>query len=165
MYRETKRLDKTDVSILGELMEDSRISSRELSRRIKVSHQTILSRLKRLEEAGVIKRHTLILDWSKTDRPITAFILVESGNMSPKSLEGIRKYVRGRPEFVMCGMLSGEFDMFFVGLFGSEEETAKSILQLRGFLSKAIDLRKFRTHTVWNMVTGDIASSSKILSA
>jgi DNA-binding Lrp family transcriptional regulator len=165
MYRETKRLDKTDVSILRELMEDSRISSRELSKRIKVSHQTVLSRLRRLEEAGVIKRHTLILDWSKTDKPIMAFILVESGNMSPKSLEDVRKYVRERPRFIMCGMLSGEFDMFFVCRFGGEEETARSILELRSFLSKAIDLRRFRAHTVWDMITGDIAGSSKILSA
>ena len=55
-------LDATDRSILAALLEDARISQRGLAKRVGVAQGTITNRLRRLEEMGVIKGYTVLLD-------------------------------------------------------------------------------------------------------
>ena len=48
-------LDETDVKVLKALTEDARLSSRQIAKQCKISIGTVLSRIKRMEEEGVIK--------------------------------------------------------------------------------------------------------------
>ena len=55
-------LDSTDRALLAALLEDARISQRGLAKRVGVAQGTITNRLRRLEEMGVIKGYTVLLD-------------------------------------------------------------------------------------------------------
>ena len=55
-------LDTTDRDLLAALLEDARISQRGLAKRVGVAQGTITNRLRRLEEMGVIKGYTVLLD-------------------------------------------------------------------------------------------------------
>ncbi|MEM0320031.1 MAG: AsnC family transcriptional regulator, partial [Candidatus Nezhaarchaeales archaeon] len=59
------KLDEIDKAILRELVNDARLSFREIARRIGVSTATVASRVKRMEEEGVIKGYTTIVDVEK----------------------------------------------------------------------------------------------------
>ena len=48
-------LDDTDRAILEVLLEDARTSQRALARRVGIAQGTVLNRLRRLEDMGVIQ--------------------------------------------------------------------------------------------------------------
>ena len=75
--------DGTDREIIAALLEDARISQRALARKIGIAQGTVLNRIRRLEQAGVIKGYSVILDpaqmgWSMT---IMAGLRIVKGRM------------------------------------------------------------------------------------
>ena len=47
-------LNETDMKILQVLLEDARFSSRQIAKKVGVSVGTVLSRIKRMEDDGLI---------------------------------------------------------------------------------------------------------------
>lgn len=76
-------LDRTDKLILEEYVKDSRLSYREVARKVGVSVATVATRTKRLEEAGVIKGYSAILDYEKLGYDLIAVteITVSKGRL------------------------------------------------------------------------------------
>ena len=77
------QLDDTDRRLLAVLLEDARISQRGLAQRIGVAQGTITNRLRRLEELGVIKGYTVLLEpesigWTMT---VITGLRIEKGSM------------------------------------------------------------------------------------
>ncbi len=60
------KLDEIDVLILQELQKDSRLSIRELSKRINLSPPSVTERVRRLEDDGVIEGYTIKINKKKT---------------------------------------------------------------------------------------------------
>ena len=60
--KSTENLDKIDFQILDHLQRDGRLSVVELSKRINLSPTPCTARIRRLEEAGVIKGYHAKLD-------------------------------------------------------------------------------------------------------
>ncbi len=66
--------DEIDWKILNELQTDARISYTELGRRIGLTPPAIIERIKKLEDAGVIRGYRVEIDTAKVGLPVTAFI-------------------------------------------------------------------------------------------
>ena len=64
-------LNETDVKILKGLLEDARFSSRQIAKNVGVSVGTVLSRIKKMEEDGLIKGYSVILDHEKLGYQLT----------------------------------------------------------------------------------------------
>ncbi len=76
-------LDATDRALLAALLEDARISQRGLAKRVGVAQGTITNRLRRLEEMGIIKGYTVLLDaesigWTMT---VITGLRIQKGSM------------------------------------------------------------------------------------
>jgi len=70
-------LDALDVKILKILQSDARQTYTTIGRNLGLSHSTVYDRVKRMEQSGVIKRYTTILDAEKIGaRRITAIMTV-----------------------------------------------------------------------------------------
>ncbi len=67
-------LDSTDWKILRELQQDSRLSSNELGRRVGLSAPATASRVRKLEDAGVIIGYSAQIDPAKVGMPLLALI-------------------------------------------------------------------------------------------
>ena len=67
-------LDKLDRQILTILMENAKIPYTEIAKQLFVSGGTIHVRMKKLEEAGVVKGHQLNVDHNKLGYDIAAFL-------------------------------------------------------------------------------------------
>ena len=76
-------VDQTSQKVLEEYLNDSRQSFREVARKIGVSSGTVASRIKDLEELGIIKKYTTQLDYEKLGYELTAIteIIVSEGMM------------------------------------------------------------------------------------
>jgi len=56
-------IDEKDIRILKVLLEDSRLSFRQIAKRTGLAVSTVVSRVRRLEESGIIKKYTVEIDY------------------------------------------------------------------------------------------------------
>ncbi|MBB6216756.1 Lrp/AsnC family leucine-responsive transcriptional regulator [Anaerosolibacter carboniphilus] len=97
-------MDRYDVLILEELQNNGKISMAELGRKIGLSTSATSERVKKLEQEGVIKNYTVILDGEKTGMDITAFISVPVGNMP---IQEMAEMISNMPQVQECHKVTG----------------------------------------------------------
>jgi DNA-binding Lrp family transcriptional regulator len=114
--------DELDRKILSILCDDSRVSCRKIAQRCKVSVGTVLTRIKRLEQAGGIRGYTTLLDHEKLGYQLTAIaeITVSKG----KFLE-MEQAIRKHPNVCAAYNITGLTDVFVVAKFRTREELGK----------------------------------------
>jgi DNA-binding Lrp family transcriptional regulator len=78
-------LDKTDLEILKALQNDSRETYSALGKRLGIAHSTVYDRVKRMEQQGVIKRYTAIVDAEKVG--VRSVLAVMTVYVDPKEVE------------------------------------------------------------------------------
>lgn len=71
---ETLALDRIDHRIIGILQEDGRISWRELADRVHLAPSSVADRVRRLEQAGVIRGYTASIDPRALGRDVRAVV-------------------------------------------------------------------------------------------
>src|SRR5215475_4393573 len=73
---QNEALDAVNIRILEELQTDPRLTMSELGRRIGMSSPAVTERVRRLEEAGVIRGYRLDLNPAALGLPIAAYIRI-----------------------------------------------------------------------------------------
>ena len=53
-------LDDTDRALLAAMLEDARISQRALARKVGIAQGTVLNRIRRMENMGLIKGYSVV---------------------------------------------------------------------------------------------------------
>ena len=104
------RLDATDWRILRELQADGRITNVELARKAGISAPSCLRRVRALEEAGIIKGFTALLDEKALGFDVTAFAMDGLHSQAVADLIAFEERARSSPIVRDCYMLSGEID-------------------------------------------------------
>lgn len=103
-------LDAVDRQILSELQSDGRMTNVELARRVELSAPPCLRRVRRLEEAGIIRGYHAEVDPVSLGWPITFFALVGLESQKQAMLEGFQNEVKAWPEVRECHMIRGGGD-------------------------------------------------------
>ena len=123
-------VDEVDAKILQQLAKNARQSYRQIARKIRVSTGTVLTRIKRLEEMGIIRGYSVILDTERLGYQLTALteIVVSKG----KLLEMEREIARLSS---VCAVydITGTTDAIVIGKFRNREELSnftKSLLAM-----------------------------------
>lgn len=75
-------LDKTDKAILAALEKNSRISNADLARAVHISRPSIIKRINRFLEEGVIEKFTAVFSLKKIGRPVCSFIHISNIKLS-----------------------------------------------------------------------------------
>ena len=107
---ETPVLDAIDRRILAELQEDGRITNVELARRAGISAPPCLRRVRRLEEAGIIRGYHADSDPQKLGWEITFFAVVGLDSQRESVLSAFEQLVATWPEVRECHMIRGGGD-------------------------------------------------------
>lgn len=97
-------MDLYDYKILEQLQENGRISVAELGRMIGLSTTATNERIKKLEQEGIIKGYTAIIDGDKIGLDITAFITVPIGNLE---IDEMANFLSKMPEVLECHKVTG----------------------------------------------------------
>ena len=103
-------LDAVDWKILRELQGDGRMTNVELSRRVGISAPPCLRRVKRLEEAGIIRGYRALLNAPVLGLEVVAFCLIGLGHQSEAELRHFSEQTRSWPLVRQAWMVSGESD-------------------------------------------------------
>lgn len=115
-------LDKLDLQIIHEMMANAEISYADLGKKLFVSGGTIHVRIKKLEEAGVVKGTRLSVDLKQLGYDVIAFIGIY---LEKSSLyDSVAKDLEKIPEIVRLNYTTGNYSMF-------AEVICKDINQLR----------------------------------
>ena len=107
-------LDAIDRRILRALQTDGRLTYDLLAAQVSLSPSAALRRVKRLEEAGVIKGYVALVPPERVGLGLTAYLNVrlekhsEVHKRNPMDL--FRASVQAWPEVVECAALTGEMD-------------------------------------------------------
>src|SRR6476620_4643501 len=103
-------LDAIDLRILAELQADGRMTNVELARRAGISAPPCLRRVRRLEEAGIIRGYHADSDPHKLGWSITFFAIVGLDSQKETVLSGCERMVAEWPEVRECHMIRGGGD-------------------------------------------------------
>ncbi|MEM2108305.1 MAG: Lrp/AsnC family transcriptional regulator [Candidatus Bathyarchaeia archaeon] len=115
-------LNGTDKKILENLLADARLSSRQIAKNVGVSVGTVLSRVKKMEEDGLIKGYSAILDHEKLGYELT---VVTEITVSKGKLVEMENEVAKLPGVCCVYDVTGLTDAIIIAKFKSREDLGK----------------------------------------
>jgi DNA-binding Lrp family transcriptional regulator len=144
---EPQLLDVIDRRILAELQADGRMTNVELARRAGISAPPCLRRVRRLEEAGIIRGFHADSDPQKLGWEITFFAIVGLESQKEQVLQGFEKHVAAWPEVRECHMIrgGGDFLLKLVARDTAHENALTTRLTGAPNVSKVQTLQTIRT--------------------
>lgn len=103
-------IDNTDLRILEILMQDAKKPYTEVAKKVFVSQGTVHVRMSKLEEAGVVEKTTLKINYARLGYDITAFIgiYLEKSALYQSVLEKLKAI----PEITSIHYTTGNYSMF-----------------------------------------------------
>jgi Lrp/AsnC family transcriptional regulator, leucine-responsive regulatory protein len=103
-------LDGKDLAILKLLQENARITIKEISDKMHLSTTPVHERIKRMEEAGVIKQYATLLDHTKVKKGLVVICYVSLNLHNKNAGSKFIKAIQEMNEVIECYNISGEFD-------------------------------------------------------
>lgn len=104
------KLDEVDRRILRAWQANPAAPVTELAAQVGLSHTPCWRRMRKLEEAGVIRGRALLLEPDKVDLGVNVFAHLRLKLHDEKTVEGLEEAARTCPEIVECFSMSGESD-------------------------------------------------------
>ena len=84
------------------------MSNLELADSIGLSPTPCARRVKRLEDAGIIRGHATLLDESKLGLKLTALISISMDRHTPERFQNFEEQIKRFPEIVECSLVTGQ---------------------------------------------------------
>lgn len=141
-------MDEIDVKILNKLLTDARASHRKIAEEIGVSPPTVLSRVEKLQNSGIIRSYSALLDHEKLGYDLTAIIEITA---TKGKIVDIEKQIAKFPNVCAVYDTTGLTDMVIVAKFRNRKE-------LSNFVKKDLSLtyvERTNTHVVLITVKED----------
>ena len=142
-------LDDRDLRILEILASEGRISKTELARRVNLSPTPCWDRLKRLEDAGLIKGYRAEFALEKLGPHVTVFVVVELESHRSADFRIFEKTVDGIDEVVACWAIGGGFD-YLVEVVTRDINSYQRLID--GLLAADIGLKRYFSYIVTKAV-------------
>ena len=141
-------LSDTDLRILQVLLEDARFSSRQIAKKVGVSVGTVLSRIKRMEDEGLIKGYSVIMNHEKLGYELTVVMEVTVSKGRLVEMEG---EIAKIPNVCTVYDVTGLTDAFIIAKFKTREELGKFTKRLLALPY----IERTNTHVVLTTVKED----------
>lgn len=131
-------LDEADKAIIDLLLDDSRISLRNIGAQVGLTAPAVRDRILRMEDVGIIEGFTIRLNTRALGFSLEAVLRVEP---LPGKLRAVEKVLQEMPEIVDCSVVTGE-DCFVARLL------LREIGDLDRLLSPLHDIARTKTSIV-----------------
>jgi len=103
-------MDSKDRQILTELQANGRLTNQELSERVNLSPSPCLRRVRIMEEAGVIRGYTALVDQKAWGLPVTVFIRIKLERHSDEAVQTFERAMLDMDEVMDCWLMTGRSD-------------------------------------------------------
>lgn len=141
----TITIDEKDRKILEILIQNARTSYTEIAKQIGLSDVAVIKRIKKLEELGVIKRYTVIIDPVKLGYKLVALVGIDT---EPEHIFRIISELKKIDSVRYVALTSGDHDIMAVIWARDREELGEihnKIMSMNGVkrVCPSIILEKF----------------------
>jgi Lrp/AsnC family transcriptional regulator, leucine-responsive regulatory protein len=138
-------LDKTDLKILKILQDNAKITNLQLSAEIGLSPAPTLERVKKLENAKLIKGYFTQLDYEALGIGISAIIQITLTRQIENAISNFKKEINKIPEIMECYQVTGNADYVLIVMVKDIRDFESLISQK---LSKMEEIGQMQTMVV-----------------
>lgn len=138
----------TDIKILSNLLKDSRLSNRQIASKVGVSVGTVIAKIKKMENEGIIKGYSAILDYEKLGYELT---VITELTVSKGKLLKVEREIAKMPNVCAVYDVTGLTDAMVIGKFRNRKELSdftKSLLAMRY-------IERTNTHVILSTIKED----------
>lgn len=107
-------MDNIDYKIIASLQKNGRISIKKLAEKICLTPPAVAERIRKLEESGVIKGYSAIIDYKKLGWNISALINI---TLNTDKRNDFFDYISKDKHILACYHVTGEFSMTVKAIF------------------------------------------------
>jgi Lrp/AsnC family leucine-responsive transcriptional regulator len=104
------KLDQFDRKIIAALVENARATNVEIAQRVGLSEAPCSRRIKRLEEEGVIRGYSALIDPEAAGIGVSAFVTLVLENFTNEVADAFTREIRTMKEVLACHIVSGGYD-------------------------------------------------------
>ena len=140
VFHSIMSMDILDLKIVRCLTDNARCTYKKMAEEAGVSEATVKNRIEKLQNEGIIKKFTVIMDYHKLGRAIKAFIGLK---VQPAKLSEIVKVVEKNPDVHVLYRTSGDVDLLIEVIFEQMEDLNKFLeteLALEGILGTVVTI-------------------------
>jgi Lrp/AsnC family transcriptional regulator for asnA, asnC and gidA len=137
-----KEMDETDLFIIKRMTEDARVSFRKIAKELGVSPDTVISRFRALQEKGVIRGSTVVLNPKKIGYKGMAAFMVDTSptniigtEATQPTVSSILETVIKMPDIILATKTVGDHDMLAIAVIRDVEHliaTGSDIAKIPG---------------------------------
>jgi len=124
-------MDRIDRNILRILMEDGQTTNAKLAKTIGLSESATLERVRRLEQSGIIKGYTALVDPARVDRGLEVLMTFTLKNQGIEEVQRFIEAMSAMQEVLTCAQLLGRFDFI-------AHVAVKDVAALERFISEKV---------------------------
>ena len=135
-------IDKLNWAILESLQDNARLSFSEIGRKVGLSSPAVAERVKKMEDAGIIKGYKTEVSYQKTGHHLKAIITLRAfmGRLKP-FLEKVTEF----KEVINCYRITGNENIIMEVIFQDQGH-------LEVFIDKLITYGETKTHIILSNV-------------
>ncbi|MDO4931905.1 MAG: Lrp/AsnC family transcriptional regulator [Prevotellaceae bacterium] len=104
------KLDEIDIKLLKALQRDAKANTKALCDEVHISKTPIYERIKKLENEGVIKGYTALIDNKKVGLPLVVFCNVSLVAHDDEHIHTFKNEIAGIDEIMECYSTGGFYD-------------------------------------------------------
>ncbi|MCU0664453.1 MAG: Lrp/AsnC family transcriptional regulator [Myxococcota bacterium] len=103
-------MDAIDRNIIAHLQKQGRMTNVELARLNDLAPSSMLERVRRLEERGIIKGYRAVLDPKSLGYTVEAIVMINLDRHQAGPIDDFEDRIRAVPEVKACWHLTGRYD-------------------------------------------------------
>ncbi len=147
------KLDEKDFAILTIIQRDSKLTAKQIAKKVGAPLTTVFAKIKRMEEQGLIQGYRAIVAPEKLSKGTLAFILTSvsylaKGDGTPISQRAVAEEVARFPEVQEVHIITGDWDLLVKVRAENVDSVGKFVVdKLRSIkgLEKALTCMVFET--------------------
>ena len=122
-------MDRIDIGILRCLTQDARMNASQISAQVSLSVSAVIERMKKLENSGLIRGYTAVIDERQAGYDVQALISIRLEH--PKYNQSFAKQMQEHERVMECFYITGDFDYMARVSTSSAEELTKVLNDIK----------------------------------
>ncbi len=123
-------IDDKDRKILNILLDNSRLSYRQVAKKAGMSVATVMARVKELESSGILKKYTAAVDYDMLDYDMHVLIEIR---VAKGKLFQVEKKVAAHPNVESVFDTTGHFDAAVIARFKNRRSMDNFLKQIQTY--------------------------------
>ena len=107
-------MDDIDLKLLAALQANARIANAELARHVELAPSSTLDRVRRLEDRGLIRGYSAVLDPGQLGYQVQAVVMINLSRHQAGPIDAFEAQVRALPEVKLCLNITGRYDYLLI---------------------------------------------------